>query len=108
MDMNGYEWICMDIQDGYLIQYNKSDMFLWRPTYIQYIHRYPGISNISIHIRMVQVPRCGYGHNVPRDGLHEDGMAWEAAKRSEPDNALFHDKTGRKGPPAVSPARPWT
>jgi hypothetical protein len=47
----------MDIQDGDLIQYNKSDMFLWRPIYIQYIHRYPEISNISIHIRMVQVPR---------------------------------------------------
>jgi hypothetical protein len=38
MDIEGYSWICMDIQDGYLIQYNKSDMFLWRPVYI---HRYP-------------------------------------------------------------------
>ncbi len=40
----GYLWIYMDIQDGYLIQYNKSDMFRWRPVYI---HGYP---SISIHI----------------------------------------------------------
>ena len=44
MDINGYQWIRMDIQDGYLIQYNKSDMFRLRPVYI---HEYP---YISIHI----------------------------------------------------------
>jgi hypothetical protein len=41
----GYLWIGMDIQDGYLIQYNKSDMFRLRPVYI---HGYPYIS-IDIH-----------------------------------------------------------
>jgi hypothetical protein len=41
----GYAWICMDFQDGYPIQYNKSDMFRWRP---RYIHGYPWIS-MDIH-----------------------------------------------------------
>ncbi len=41
---HGYEWICMDMFGypyGYLIQYNKLDMFPRRPIYI---HRYPYIS----------------------------------------------------------------
>jgi hypothetical protein len=63
----GYLWICMDIKDGYLIQYNKSDMFLLRPVYI---HGYPYIS-IDIHRYPTyqQGPSSQMGLRLPGSGL---------------------------------------
>ena len=83
MDINGYQWIRMDIQDGYLIQYNKSDMFRLRPVYIHeypyisiHIHRYPTypqgpssqmrlllriLKNISVKIWLICIHRWSLG-----------------------------------------------